>query len=389
MASVNFLKCKGGAAKAMMRHSEKEERLKHEHANPDLDKDCTCLNSSRYGLSYDEMCNKYDRRIADLDATTNTNFRSDRVTMFSLEFTVPEGVPPWQENEFLARVEDLIADRYGERNIIDSERHMDEKHAYLDHGEEKMSRAHAHVFVVPELNGKLDGKRFSSRAQMQGLNRDIEAMAIREYGVHFMTGKDARKQTVEELKHDSAVEAHRLELEALKGQKNAFEAQWEQEQHEHDELIAVRKAAEAAQEERIAARQAELAEQEARLVKQERALEGRVLTLEEVEKLSPTRLWSAEDKRNLQKTALKASQAIEEAKSYRQELKGLKKANKGLKTKLEEEYTPRTDLEWTQATLQATQERVHSLEREIKTYQRTLEEHGLYEPEQSRTLRFR
>jgi hypothetical protein len=200
------MKCKGaGNAKAIMRHSEKEERLLHEHSNMDIDKSCTENNTSRYGLSYEDMCNKYDERIKLLDETTNTNKRSDRVTMFSLEYSVPEGLPEWLEDSYLEDVEKVIAEQYGEQNIIESERHFDEKHVYIDHGEEKMSRAHGHTFVVPEVDGQLNGKKFSSKGNMQKLNKAIDKMSMEKYDRHFMTGKEARHKSVEELKHDSRI----------------------------------------------------------------------------------------------------------------------------------------------------------------------------------------
>lgn len=65
MAAVQFAggKCHGAAeAKAMMRHADADERLKHEHSNKDIDKSKTELNTSLYDLSYTEMCKIYDQR---------------------------------------------------------------------------------------------------------------------------------------------------------------------------------------------------------------------------------------------------------------------------------------------------------------------------------------
>jgi len=179
MASVSY-ECKMKSAtdvKAIIRHCEKEQRLKHDHNNKDINKELTQSNSSLFNLSYIDICKKYDERIKELDTTTNTNKRKDRVTCFSLEYTVPDNLPERDEENFLLDVEKLIAKQYGSKNIIESTRHFDEKHEYIDHGVKKISRAHAHTFVVPEIDGKLNGKKFSSRAQMMKLNKAIDEMS--------------------------------------------------------------------------------------------------------------------------------------------------------------------------------------------------------------------
>ena len=83
MASVNFLKCKGaGSVKAIMRHCDEDERQQHRHSNPDIDLTATASNESMKGLNYGEACREYDRRIDELDASSNRNKRKDRVTCF-------------------------------------------------------------------------------------------------------------------------------------------------------------------------------------------------------------------------------------------------------------------------------------------------------------------
>lgn len=322
MASVNFYKCKGpGSSKAIMRHSEKEERLKHEHSNPDINKSCTEKNTSRYGLSYDDMCKKYDDWIKFLDETTNTNKRSDRVTMFSLEYSVPEDLPEWLEDSWIEDVEKVIAEQYGEHNIIESERHFDEKHVYIDHGEEKMSRAHGHTFVIPEVDGQLNGKRFSSKSQMMKLNKAIDNMSRKKYHVAFMTGKEARKKSVEELKHDSLIEKQELTIQknsevlerqvetnkALKVEKSDLKEELaklkEDFGQEKSNLELQFQAEQARLEENYAKRKKELAEKELKLSKREERLSGRELSLDELRELKNKTFWSSEDKENVLKTA--------------------------------------------------------------------------------------
>ena len=67
-----------------------------------------------------------------------------------------------------------------------------------------MSRSHLQCYVVPEHNGKLNGKWFSSRANMIKLNNSIHRMAPEQFGVTFMDGsKRKSRKTVEQLKNES------------------------------------------------------------------------------------------------------------------------------------------------------------------------------------------
>ncbi len=330
MASVNFLKCKSaGHAKAIMRHSEKEERLIHNHSNPDIDKEKTVRNSFLYGLSYEDMCQKYDDRIRLLDETTNTNKRSDRVTMFSLEYPVPDGLPGYVEESFLEEVEKIIAKQYGERNIIESERHIDEKHAYIDprDGEKKVSRAHGHTFVIPEIDGKLNGKRFSSKSNMMKLNKAIDQMAMEKFKVHYMTGEHARRKSVEELKIDSVLEVERTikrqheERYQLTTEKEALSDEVEDLGYQLQELQAQYRADERLLEEEYTAKKKAIAEKErlitekaTRLSQREKSFEGRRLELSELREIQKKTFWSSEDKENVIKTALEAARSAEKAK---------------------------------------------------------------------------
>ena len=209
MSSAKFEggKCHGSAkAKAFLMHDEKEQRLIHEHTNEHIDKAKTELNTSAYGLSYEEACEKYDKRIAELDNTTNTNKRKDRVTMQSIEIPVPKGLPHEKHQEFFDNVKDILCEMYGEANLIEAYYHFDEEHEYIDPETKKkeMSRNHGHYNFVPECEGQLNGKWFSSRANMKKLNGAIDRMAQKEFGLSFMDGSKRKgRKTVEQLKNES------------------------------------------------------------------------------------------------------------------------------------------------------------------------------------------
>lgn len=94
--------------------------------------------------------------------------------------------------------------------------HRDEKHAYknAETGQDCESRTHGHFYVIPEHNGKLNGKWFSSRANIDKLNNAIQDMTQSDYGLKFMNGtKRKSKKTVEQLKNESEYRAVREQLE--------------------------------------------------------------------------------------------------------------------------------------------------------------------------------
>ena len=213
MASVNFLKCKGSQGAALMRHCDTWERLEHEHSNPDINKDRTpenvMLGLWSEGSTYEEALERYKSRIAELDASTNHNRRRDRVSLFALETACPAGMEKDQAVSWCKDVYMLIQRRFKARNVVCGYIHVDEIHEYLDHGEVKESRVHIHTFVVPEIGGTLNGKAFSSKAAMQGLNKEIDSMTRDVYHCPFLTGEGeaARQRSVEELKEQSEMEA--------------------------------------------------------------------------------------------------------------------------------------------------------------------------------------
>lgn len=235
MASVNFEKIKTAQeVKAMLRHCDKEERMTTEHSNPDIDKNVTSKNEQFDDMSYYDSCRLYDERIAYLDSLEGANKRSDRVTCFGLEIPCPADMSEDDEHGWFEKVYDIISNQYGEDNIIGLYTHYDEKHSYIDAdtGKERMSRDHMHIYVVPEVNGKLNGKQFSSKRNMTKLNNSIQKMTQADYGIDFMDGsKKKSKESVESLKRRSeekAIKLREAELEAekerLKGLQSEYEA---------------------------------------------------------------------------------------------------------------------------------------------------------------------
>lgn len=219
MASVNFEKLKTPQqVKAMLRHCDGEEWMEANHSNIDIDKSKTSGNMQG-DLDYAAPCQKYSERIAFLDAKPGANKRKDRVICFGLNVPAPKDLKPEDEKAFFLAAIKIIINQYGENNIIQYYMHQDEKHAYIHAGtgERCMSWSHLQCYVVPEHNGKLNGKWFSSRANMVKLNNSIHRMAQEQFGVMFMDGsKRKSRKTVEQLKNESACLAIQQELDAQK-----------------------------------------------------------------------------------------------------------------------------------------------------------------------------
>lgn len=195
-------------AKAHFRHDDidVESRRIAAKGNPNIDVTKSNLNRSLLGLTYEQMCQKYDERIAQLDATTNTNRRKDRVTLQNIEIPVPAELDRRYYNKWFIRVAELLCDLYGRANFIEGQIHYDEEHEYIssETGELVTSRVHAHYSIVPEVEGVLNSKKMSSRTNMRKLNTAVHNMTRVLFGCSFMTGEKTKsRQTVDELKNKS------------------------------------------------------------------------------------------------------------------------------------------------------------------------------------------
>ena len=214
MASVDWqFKAHGKTSfSAVLRHCDPKQRLVHEHDNPHIDKSLTRENVNYTSEDYEEVLEKYDRRISFLDETTNKNKRTDRVTLFGLEVPAPDGMTDEIARAFFQKAVDHMRDKFGEENFICAYAHFDEIHDYIDHGEMKVSRPHLHTYIVPEVSGQLNGRKFSSMANIRTLNAEMEDICVREFGCHFMSGADARTRTIKDLKRLTEEEYRRREL---------------------------------------------------------------------------------------------------------------------------------------------------------------------------------
>ena len=218
MASVDWQKHSGGTSvKAQFRHCDKDERLKAEHANEEIDKSLTHKNLSfgAFQGDYKSICHAYDERIKYIDehAGLKKKPRKDRVTCMSWSISCPAGMSDDMASKWFTDVYDLLNTEYSD--VLGASAHFDEVHEYVDAstGKPAMSRPHMHVFVLPvvEKDGfrRLVGKDFSKRENIVKLNNRIQAMTEDKYPGHtFMTGvkHPGEYQTVEDLKRRSKEE---------------------------------------------------------------------------------------------------------------------------------------------------------------------------------------
>lgn len=218
MASVDWQKHSGGTSvKAQFRHCDKDERLKAEHANEEIDKSLTYKNLSfgAFNGDYKSICHAYDERIKYIDehAGLKKKPRKDRVTCMSWSISCPAGMSDDMASKWFTDVYDLLNTEYSD--VLGASAHFDEVHEYVDAstGETAVSRPHMHVFVLPvvEKDGfrRLVGKDFSKRENMVKLNNSIQKLTEDKYPGHtFMTGvkHPGEYQPVEDLKRRSKQE---------------------------------------------------------------------------------------------------------------------------------------------------------------------------------------
>ena len=205
MASISYLKLKTrNDIRHVLRHCDPKCRMEDEHNNPDIDKTKTHLNRQLLPGGYVDSYNRFSRMIEELDSKPKANKRCDRVECFALNIPFPEEIAKtparWREfGDWLMR---WVGKHY---KVVNAYCHLDEVHEYMDSHTHtvKCSRPHVHLICIPEVDGKLCGKKFSAPKQMSEMNKLLDKDIMREFGVHFLTNEEPRKKKVEELKLES------------------------------------------------------------------------------------------------------------------------------------------------------------------------------------------
>lgn len=209
MASVDWSEHlhSAGDAKAMFRHCAEDSRMEQNHSNKDIRKDLTYMNL-HFGdmASYDRACSAFDARMEELERSPKRNRRKDRVRCLGLCVHAPEGMDDVTSADWFMEVYQIFEDWFGADNMIGGAVHFDEIHDYRDARTKKLvtSRAHMHVYVVPEKDGKLNCNKVSSEDNIRKMNYTLDAMTKSKFkGFHFLTGEKYKGKSVEELKRES------------------------------------------------------------------------------------------------------------------------------------------------------------------------------------------
>ena len=193
--------------KGLIRHCAPDTRYGVNQKNPHVDESKAGLNYSFLDLTYADRVERLQNRLKALEST-NTNKRKDRVFAYSIEIAAPAELKLDQAKEWFKNTMYYMCAMYGYEdfsNLIYADLHCDEVHDYIGPGNEKRtSRIHAHLCFVPEKDGSLNAKWFSSKSNMQKANRVMDNMCREKgYGT-FLTGAKTRsRKTVSELKVES------------------------------------------------------------------------------------------------------------------------------------------------------------------------------------------
>lgn len=224
MAGVQWAggKCKSmQQAKAFFRHNDVDRRLEARHSNVHINPKLTDQNFTFFGLDYRGMCEKFNQRLSEIDLGKQRSGKNARTILQSIILYPPKDLPKEKLTEWFTEAGNILVDSYGD-NFIEMQVDMDEVHPYIDEETGKLvtSREHGHARLVPEVDGKLNGKKFSSRAHIMELNKKLDDMSYEKFKVRMMDGtKKKRGKTVEELKaasEQAALDAAReLSAEAI------------------------------------------------------------------------------------------------------------------------------------------------------------------------------
>lgn len=207
-------------AKAWMRHNSKNERIAANHSNTDIDKSRTPLNWSYRGLSYKARCAAYDKRMGEIDQGKPGSGKNARTVLQAVCVYSPAALRGDLDklHDWFERVGQIAEAQFGSSNVIDMAVDVDEVHDYPDEdtGEQRTAAEHGHLWLVPEVDGRLNGKQFSRRAAITQFNDALQYMTEREFGCQFNDGTQAKRRgTVEQLKARSLkVEIEQLEARA-------------------------------------------------------------------------------------------------------------------------------------------------------------------------------
>lgn len=210
MSSLNVDTCKQREVLRLLAHCDKELRPKAEHSNKHINKHLTYKNV-QFGGTYEEIRKRFEDTLAQLDAKPRANKRIDRTCLLAIEGVLPEADETkdteQQRDAWIAGIEKILRAKHPETVFVAEYIHYDEIHDYInpETGEHVMSRPHMHMYVMPVIDGKLNGKKFfPGRASLREFHRKVDELTKEIYGFSYGNGTKKKSfDTVEHLKLES------------------------------------------------------------------------------------------------------------------------------------------------------------------------------------------
>ena len=148
--------------------------------------------------------------------------RKDRVVALALEVPCPRELTEAGKSDlFFEKAYETLQGFLGAENIHGGVVHKDEVHDYYDKRTKqyKTSMEHAHVLATPFVpDVGVNGKQCVTRGFFNLLNREMEEMCKREFGIEYMTHEAPQKKTVEALKLQGHIDELEHKIETLEKQ---------------------------------------------------------------------------------------------------------------------------------------------------------------------------
>lgn len=240
MASVDWQKATTQKAGAMKRHNGKTERVEVNHSNTHIDKSKSHLNIYIGADDYAPMLEKVKARIKQVDKEhpPKRNQGDRRITCILLETPVPQAITEQgKAADFLRNAHKVIEDFFGAENVGGTCGHLDEQHWYIDkNGTERLSLVHGHTVVAAyaewtdkktgEKRIGINGKNCETKARLTALNKAMDEMCRKKYGISYNTAETPERKSVERLKEETELrreaDTKRKELKKIKEQQDAL-----------------------------------------------------------------------------------------------------------------------------------------------------------------------
>lgn len=217
MASIDWKKATTQKAGAMKRHLGKKERMNVKHANTNIDKSKTHLNTYIGADDYAPMLDKVKARIKEVDKKypPKRDLGKRRITCILLETPVPlELSEQGKASEFLLAAHKVIEVFFGKENVGGTCCHFDEQHTYIGKDEkEHLSVVHGHTLCAAYAEWKdektgeqrigINGKHCETKTRLKALNKAMNEMCLKEFSINYNTSETPERKSVERLKAET------------------------------------------------------------------------------------------------------------------------------------------------------------------------------------------